>query len=152
MKRRTFVVAVGVPLAGLVDYAWPASVCAGLKETGVSGGTAFALVDPHLARSRELARLATRAGMPVVETGDDIGMLWHTTLGPRLAGERASFIGVVRASDAFVLARLAGGACRVAQRVAGRQCGSVEVWMEAASERANPRMKKQRPTATPFET
>jgi hypothetical protein len=129
MKRRTFVVAAGVPLAALVDSVWPVSAHAGEATIGVQRSLAFALVDMHLARGRELARLAARAGVPVVETGDDVGMLWHTTLHRRVASGKASFVGVVRASDAFVLARLAARSHRIEQRTTRRD-GVVEVWIE----------------------
>lgn len=134
MKRRTFVVAAGVPLAALVDYAWPAYAHGVAKKADASRGIAFVLVDEHLARGRELARLAARAGLPVIETGDDVGMLWHTALGPRLTGKEASFVGVVRASDAFVLARLAASSHRIEQRTIQHD-GAVEVWIETDARR-----------------
>lgn len=134
MKRRTFVVAAGVPLAVLVDYAWPAYARGVAKKADALQGIAFVLADRHLARGRELARLAARAGVPVIETGDDIGMLWHTTLVHRLTGKEASFVGVVRASDAFVLARLAASSHRIEQRTTQRD-GVVEVWIETDTHR-----------------
>lgn len=134
MKRRTFVVAAGVPLAALVDCVWPASARAREAKIGVQRSPAFVLVDMHLARGRELARLAARAGVPVVETGDDVGMLWHTTLHRRVASDEASFVGVVRVSDAFVLARLAARSHRIEQRTTRRD-GVVEVWIETGASR-----------------
>lgn len=132
MKRRTFVMATSMPLAALVDYAWPAYARGVATKANTSQGIAFVLVDMHLARGRELARVAARAGVPVIETGDDVGMLWHTTLGPRLGSDKASFVGVVRASDAFVLARLAARSHRIEQRTTQRD-GVVEVWIETGA-------------------
>lgn len=132
MKRRTFVMATGMPLAALVDYAWPAYARAGETKTDVQRSPAFVLADQHLARGRELARLAARAGFPVIEIGDDVGMPWHTTLVQRLTAKEASFVGVVRASDAFVLARLAARSHRIEQRTTQRD-GVVEVWIETGA-------------------
>ncbi|MEM5311552.1 hypothetical protein [Paraburkholderia sp. JHI869] len=71
--------------------------------------------DPALARGRVLAREAARAGCVAWAIGDrcsdvadtDIGTLWHARIARRLEPGTA-LIGALRASDRFVLARLAG--------------------------------------------
>ena len=65
-----------------------------------------ALVDMSLARSIGFASDAASAGASVLPLDGDIGALWYM----RLVGIHGRLAGVLRASDAFVLARLASHA------------------------------------------
>jgi hypothetical protein len=69
----------------------------------------IAVVDTDLVSGRAFADYVARLDMPVFEVGDDIGTLWYVTLAPRLAAVPGSLIGFTRASDYFVLGRLAAG-------------------------------------------
>jgi hypothetical protein len=64
----------------------------------------IAVVD---AFSRETARKGISVFEISHDSGDDIGTLWYTTLAPRLIAASGLVIGVVRASDYFVLGELA---------------------------------------------
>jgi len=69
---------------------------------------AFALFDASLARADAFAEHAARLAIPVFEIGDDIGALWHTSLAASMArAPSPTLIGFTRASDFFVLTRLA---------------------------------------------
>lgn len=67
----------------------------------------IAVVDANLGAGRAFADYLIRRDMPVFEVGDDIGTLWYTSLAPRLALVPGPLIGFTRASDYFVLGRLA---------------------------------------------
>jgi hypothetical protein len=99
MDRRTF----------MMTSAWFSTAACAWPPLPHAAGTrsALAVVDVSLASGRALASYAPRLNVPVVEVGDDIGRLWYTTLAPRLAATPARLICVTRASDEFVLARLA---------------------------------------------
>ncbi|MGV2289327.1 hypothetical protein AAHK20_11505 [Trinickia sp. YCB016] len=72
---------------------------------------AIVLVDASLPASRAFAvATATRRAMPLMEIGGDAGMFWHVTLARYLAQTNALAIGVLRASDGFVLRQLATSA------------------------------------------
>lgn len=99
MDRRSFVMtAAWLAAAG---GAWP------WLAHAASARPTLAVVDASLEAGRALSGQATRRAIPVFETGDDIGMLWYTTLAPRLAAAPGFVIGVTRASDYFVLGELA---------------------------------------------
>ncbi|TKC81661.1 hypothetical protein FAZ69_27235 [Trinickia terrae] len=106
MDRRTFVMtSAWVAAAGYL----PQRLAVALERPGT-----LVLADASLAASRAFADAAARRAVPLVEVGDDIGMLWNATLAPYLACTNAVLAGVLRASDAFVLRQLAVSAnCRV---------------------------------------
>ena len=109
MDRRTFV-ATSAWLAVTAGYTWPA-----FARVADTRGT-LAVVDLNFAHGRAFAQHAARMSMATVEVGDDIGALWHTVLTSHLAGTGGSLVGVVRASDSFVLAHLASRSYRVSQQ------------------------------------
>jgi hypothetical protein len=111
MNRRTFV----------KTGAWLA-VAGGLPPQAVAAPgrvRTMVLVDPALPASRALADVvARRAAAARLEIGDDVGTLWYAKLAPWLvkAPTQAWVIGALRASDGFVLRRLAASAgCRVSE-------------------------------------
>jgi hypothetical protein len=70
----------------------------------------FAIFDTSLAQADAFAGHAGRLSIPAFDIGNDndIGALWHTSLAPRVARAASStLIGFTRASDFFVLTRLA---------------------------------------------
>ena len=73
------------------------------------------LVDTSLPASRAFAvATAARRAMPFMEIGDDVGLFWHATFARHFAQPNVLAIGVLRASDGFVLRQLATSAsCRV---------------------------------------
>ncbi|CAD6509110.1 hypothetical protein [Paraburkholderia metrosideri] len=101
MDRRTFMM-TGAWLSTVTGTAWPWFARAAAHE-----GT-LAIVDSTLACGPSFARYAARMKLPTFETGDDIGALWYTTLAPLIGrtggtSARRSVIGLIRASDYFVL-------------------------------------------------
>jgi hypothetical protein len=96
MKRRSFLKSSGAAAMSMVRFtpslALPARI---------------ALYDSALAQGRALAHHAARAGITTFSLRDDIdiGMLWHL----RLAAQQAHTVALcaLRASDRFVLERLA---------------------------------------------
>ena len=99
MDRRTFLM-TGAWLS-VTGCAWP------WMARAASAHTTVALVDASLVAARAFSVDAVRGAMPVFETGDDIGMLWYTTLAPQLAATPGLLVGLTRASDHFVLGHLA---------------------------------------------
>jgi hypothetical protein len=99
MDRRTFLM-TGAWLS-TTGSAWP------WMARAASAPSTVAVVDASLVDARTFSVDAGRGAMPVFETGDDIGMLWYTTLAPRLAATPGLLVGVTRASDHFVLEQLA---------------------------------------------
>ncbi|GAB7525440.1 hypothetical protein [Paraburkholderia sp. 2C] len=70
----------------------------------------FAVLDASLAHADAFADHAARRSIPVFEIGNDhdIGTLWHVSLAASVARAPSStLIGFTRASDFFVLTRLA---------------------------------------------
>jgi hypothetical protein len=67
----------------------------------------LAVIDSTLAGGPAFAGYVAQMKLPAFETGDDIGVLWYTTLAPRLRQTSASLIGLTRVSDYFVLKELA---------------------------------------------
>ncbi|WP_027801400.1 hypothetical protein [Paraburkholderia dilworthii] len=105
MDRRTF----------MMTSAWfstaAGSAWLSLAHAAARGAT-FAIADSTLAFSAAFARYAAAIKLPIFETGDDVGLLWHTKLAPKFgasANENTApwLIGVTRASDYFVLKELA---------------------------------------------
>jgi hypothetical protein len=118
MDRRAFVkagawlTAAGWLLPSLVDA---------LERPGT-----IVLVDAALPASRAFANAAVRRALPLAEIGADAGVLWHATLAPHFARTNASAIGVLRASDGFVLRQLAASAnCRVRDAAMPRAAGAL---------------------------
>jgi hypothetical protein len=115
MDRRTFVkTGAWLTAAGGV---WPWFADPGEERR------AIAIFDPALAASRAFADDAARAGMLAIDIRDDIGELWYATLAPRLARASAPLVGVLRASDFFVLKQLAAGAGHVVRHAAQESAG-----------------------------
>ncbi|CAH2894236.1 MAG: Hypothetical secreted protein [uncultured Paraburkholderia sp.] len=109
MDRRTFMM-TSAWLSTPAGFAWPLP-WPGLAHAAARGGT-FAIADSSLPASAAFARYTAAMNLPVFETGDDIGLLWHLRLLPLLtksadAGATPWLIGVTRASDYFVLKELA---------------------------------------------
>ena len=98
MNRRTFIL-TGAWLSTLAGGAWPS-----LAEAASRSNT-LAIVDRSLTCGPAFASYAAHLKWPVFETGDDIGALWYTTLAARMT-PTSSLIGVIRASDYFVLREL----------------------------------------------
>ncbi|WP_109478379.1 hypothetical protein [Paraburkholderia sp. C35] len=112
MQRRTFI-AAGAWLS--TTAAWPASWALRWPHADALHAD-LALVDTALAESGALLQHASRMRVHIVDLDAtphaDIATLWYETLAPRAAlaarsGARLSVIGVTRAADFFVLARLA---------------------------------------------
>ncbi|MBB3259587.1 hypothetical protein F4827_004462 [Paraburkholderia bannensis] len=103
MKRRSFLKSLGVAATPLVRFTPP-----------LVAPERIALYDRDLAKGRTLAHYARRAGMPAWSlrdaAADDIGMLWHVQLAAFPARTDAPTVALcaLRASDRFVLERLAG--------------------------------------------
>lgn len=104
MDRRTFML-TGAWLPTVAGGAWP------WLARGAAHGNTVVLADSTLAHGAALAGYAARRQWSVFETGDDIGMLWYSTLAPLLRApstcSSASLIGLTRVSDYFVLSELA---------------------------------------------
>ncbi|MFM0208721.1 hypothetical protein PQQ96_15055 [Paraburkholderia sediminicola] len=104
MDRRTFMV-TSAWLSTAAGGAWP-----WLTHAAARHGT-LAVIDSTLACGPAFADYVAHMNLPAFETGDDIGALWYTTLAPRLwqtpTQMPAALIGLIRASDYFVLKELA---------------------------------------------
>jgi hypothetical protein len=99
MKRRTFIaVAVGGGLSFTRVFAFAARADLVVVDSAVDASRGFLL---HAARMR----------LPVFDVqrfaGGDIAMLWYEALRFAARGEPQRLVGVTRASDFFVLQRLA---------------------------------------------
>src|ERR1700744_6085765 len=116
MDRRAFM------LTGACFSAAAGSTCPRLAQAALRSN-AVAVVDSTLAYGAAFAGYAAHRALPVFETGDDIGALWYVTLAPLLgaavpmpaliAPSPASLIGLIRASDYFVLTQFARSAGQV---------------------------------------
>jgi hypothetical protein len=104
MDRRTFVI-TSAWLSTAAGGAWPwLAQAAARRDT-------LAVIDSTLAGGPAFSDYVASMKLPAFETGDDIGVLWYSTLAPRLrqtpAQAPASLIGLTRVSDYFVLRELA---------------------------------------------
>ncbi|MBP0589057.1 hypothetical protein J8I87_04840 [Paraburkholderia sp. LEh10] len=105
MKRRTFI-ASGAWLSAMAAWGAP-----WLHPDGTLAD--LALIDATLPESAALSLHAARMRLPTFDVNSaphaDIATLWYDTLAPRAAqtGGRLTLLGVTRAADFFVLARLA---------------------------------------------
>lgn len=116
MQRRDFVMSgfwltasEALPLALFTPRVRASGI--GVDRTGY----ALAVFDSTLPVSVEFARRMRAVDVPLFNAADDIGALWHTTLASRLRIDDShapdgpvTLFGVTRASDGFVLQRLAG--------------------------------------------
>ncbi|MFM0044273.1 hypothetical protein PQR05_07645 [Paraburkholderia sediminicola] len=104
MDRRAFMMA-GAWFSTAAGGAWP-----WLAHAAARGDT-LAVIDSTLACGPAFADYVAHMKLPAFETGDDIGVLWYSTLALRLrhtpAQTPASLIGLTRVSDYFVLKELA---------------------------------------------
>lgn len=123
MDRRTFIAAGTWYSTGAWLPAWFTACSAEARgavapDTSRDGATLasaarrFAVFDTSLAQSSVFAGHAARLSMPAFEIGNgndnDIGTLWHASLAACVARAPSStLIGFTRASDFFVLTRLA---------------------------------------------
>ncbi|RKE36564.1 hypothetical protein B0G76_2764 [Paraburkholderia sp. BL23I1N1] len=106
MDRRAFMM-TGAWFSTAAGGAWPWLAHAAARQD------TLAVIDSSLAGGPAFAGYVAHMKLPVFEAGDDIGMLWYTTLAPRLTQAPASLIGLTRASDYFVLRQLATRATRM---------------------------------------
>jgi hypothetical protein len=128
MDRRTF----------MMTSAWfSTAACAWPPLSHAAGAhSALAVLDVSLASGSAFANYAPRLNVQVFEVGDDIGRLWYTTLAPRLAAAPARLICATRASDRFVLARLAASSRFTmlrANEAGARPDGAVTFLLEQAT-------------------
>ena len=108
MDRRTFVM-TGAWLSTAASGAWP-----WLAHAAARGNT-VAVVESTLAGGPSFADYVARMKLSAFEAGDDISALWYGTLAPLFAQSQAqshaqappSLIGLIRASDYFVLKQFA---------------------------------------------
>jgi hypothetical protein len=113
----------------MMTGAWLSTAAVGLPwlTQAVAAPGTLALVDTSLGDGRAFARDAARRGSSIfdisLESGADIGMLWHTTLAPRLAAAPGFVVGLARASDYFVLGQLASRSGRMAEHQCERCSG-----------------------------
>jgi hypothetical protein len=111
VKRRTFIAAGAWYSSGVLMPTWLAGACLAAERAAPSGPArareTLAVFDGSLAQAGSFADEALRLRIPIFDSGDDIGTVWHTMLAPRLARAPAVLIGFTRASDFFVLTRLA---------------------------------------------
>ena len=104
MDRRTFMM-TGAWFSTATGGAWPwLAHAAARRDT-------LAVIDSTLAGGPAFADYVAQMKLAAFETGDDIGVLWYSTLAPRLRQSSAqlpvSLIGLTRVSDYFVLKELA---------------------------------------------
>ncbi|MEM5385627.1 hypothetical protein VSR68_18795 [Paraburkholderia phymatum] len=105
MERRTFI-AAGAWLSATAAWRVPWFHADGLLAD-------IALIDTSLPESAALSAHAAHVRLPAFDINDaphaDIAVLWYEALAPRAAQAdgRLTLIGVTRAADFFVLARLA---------------------------------------------
>ncbi|CAE6784079.1 hypothetical protein R69888_04449 [Paraburkholderia haematera] len=91
----------GAWLSTAAGGAWPwLAHAAALHDT-------LAVIDSSLTGGLAFADYVAHMKLPVFEPGDDMGVLWYSTLAPRLSQTPASLIGLTRASDYFVLKEFA---------------------------------------------
>jgi hypothetical protein len=107
MDRRSFMVNTAALTAGVCSCGLEslASVPQAAASRTIAPGTTV-LVDATLGRSIAFASDALSAGASAASlapVGGDIGALWYA----RLASTQGRIVGLLRPSDAFVLARLA---------------------------------------------
>ncbi|NMM01625.1 hypothetical protein HHL24_27265 [Paraburkholderia sp. RP-4-7] len=104
MDRRAFMM-TGAWLSTARGGAWPWLAHAAARHD------TLAVIDSTLAGGPAFADYVAHMKLPAFEAGDDIGVLWYTTLAPRLrqtpTQSPVSLIGLTRASDYFVLKELA---------------------------------------------
>ncbi|HEY3596147.1 MAG TPA: hypothetical protein VGL08_01330, partial [Paraburkholderia sp.] len=113
MDRRTFI-ATGTWFSACA-YLPPWFADAANVTAAAGPRDALAVFDSSLAQAGACARYAARLRISAFEIGDDIGALWYSALAPCIAHSRTgkpahhavALIGIARASDFFVLARLA---------------------------------------------
>jgi hypothetical protein len=120
MDRRTFMLGLVTNGAwfSTAGCAWP------WLAHAANGRNMIAVVDVSLVSGRAVAGAMTRLATPVFEVGGDIGTLWYATLAPRLAAACVPLLGLTRASDYFVLARLAASSSRRLQQSSEPGMGS----------------------------
>ena len=119
MDRRLFMTAS----AGCVVTAWigrvfaSSPVCAACEARAArpQPAIAIAIVDPSLPESVTCASAAARDGARIVECVSDVALLWYEVL----AHSHVPLVGVLRASDFFVLRHLARSDGRAVAHEAG---------------------------------
>lgn len=111
MDRRTFIVTSACFATTGGAWSWLARAA--------DTHNAIAVVDTHLESGRAFADYARSVNMPAFEVGDDISMLWYSTLMPRLAAVPSALFGCTRASDWFVLNLLAASFSRTSKPPSG---------------------------------
>jgi hypothetical protein len=111
MNRRIFLMAS----AGLAASGGFGRAMALGSEHSVPAAPVVAIVDASLDESIERAKAAIADGASVIDGGDDVGALWYRAL----TGARVSVVGALRASDFFVVRRLARSEGRTVIRESG---------------------------------
>ena len=110
MERRTFMIgAACCPAVSSGAWPWSIRVRVGTNAGDSAGHTrdTLAIVDRTLMGAASFVDRAARLQLRTFDTGDDIGLLWYTTLAPLVGAASApALIGLTRASDYFVLNEL----------------------------------------------
>ncbi len=109
MNRRTFIAAGTWFSACGALSPWFADAADEADAAAIAGAhpTRLALFDSTLAQAGAFVDYTARRRIPAFDIGDDIGALWYRALAPRVARQPVVLLGLARASDFFVLARLA---------------------------------------------
>ena len=106
IDRRQFLNSLAVIFAGGLMF--PDQL---VRSTMIGNGAAASLTtviyDARIPASCVFARAAGQAGMSAIESGGDIGELWHKTIGPGLRLTPQRLMGLTLASDLFLLKLLA---------------------------------------------
>ncbi|MDE1184656.1 hypothetical protein [Paraburkholderia sp.] len=109
MNRRAFMAATtSVAAAAFGPLAWHELA---LRGDSSHASNTIIVIDASLDPAASVSAFARRTGAPVFDVGggaSDVGTLWFSTLAARLNTLPARLIGCTRASDYFVLERLAG--------------------------------------------
>lgn len=103
IDRRQFCYAIGVMLAGAVIPGGGLTRYTAIKMGEAEPRLTTVIYDARIPASCAFARNAGRSGMAALESGGDVGALWHNAIVPWLRPAAHQLMGLTLASDLFLL-------------------------------------------------
>jgi hypothetical protein len=133
MGRRQFCYAIGAMLAGGAIPGGRLMRYTAIKMRETEPRLTTVIYDARIPASCAFARSVCRSGIAALESGGDVGALWHNAIVPGLRPATHQLMGLTLASDLFLLKLMAAdaGMKKVWHEVAQGSRGSLVSWVIA---------------------
>jgi len=138
ISRRHFCQTIGVMLAGGAMPGGWSTRSAAIEMVEAEPRLTPVIYDARIPTGCAFARSARRSGIAALESGGDVGALWHNAVAPALRPASHRLTGLTLASDLFLLKLMAADAgMKVWSEAAQDSRGRLVSWVIASNDRHN---------------